>query len=307
MSGVVVIAEDGLLGTRFPLSVSSEGVDTPLVAGSAADLREDGVRAAVVDTDDPVSVRTALAAGLPALLTAASAAAMLSDDAGEDLTSYGTWVPYLPLRSSVDVVTAARLAASGAVGRPLHCDITTWVGVRPDDRWECDAPFARSWAEALVFGLDVAERLLGVELPETTLHRYRGAPAEPPATVARHAGSDRGAVHTLFPASLGSGPLVTATLTGDAGRLLLRQPFAPGALTVWDARAGEFRSPALPRVKPNVQAPDTVLGGPETVEQLTGLLAGHVSAADRRDLQRLTEQTVAAIRKSAETTGGDRS
>lgn len=313
MSAQVFLVSDdfGLLGTRYPASVLYDSQPAQVSKGTAAELGGAGVVGGIVDTegvlndDDAHDVRAALSAGLPLLLAPGSIAALQTSSGDQEgRLSSSAWLPHLPLRRAVDVLAAADLVAAGAVGVPLVCEVTTWIGVPAADSWDNDAPFARTEYEAMVFGLDLSEQLLGGELTATSWSRTtRGANATVGTVL--HEGAGGQARQTVLPVALASAPSFSAVVTGDAGRILLRQPFAPGAVTVWDAARRTFRAPALRRPKANVQCPDTAQGGREIVEELEALLAGGQPDDVRRRAERLTVQTTAALRDPARTPGGD--
>lgn len=294
MSAVVVLVTDdpGLLGTRYPDYVERAAEIVQVVRRGASGLHAPDAAAGVVDTSDVAELRAALDSGRPLLLTVDTIAAA-SADGGVDLSAYPSWTPYLPLRRAVDVAAAVDLVTRGAIGRPRHCDITTYTGTVSSKTWEPDATYARSQHEALVFALDVAERLLGTELTST---RWSREAHGEPSTIrsAASEGIEVDANHTVLPASLATAPTFSALVTGDDGRILLRQPFAPGAVTVWDASSRQFRCPALRRPKANVQAPDTALAGRETAEELEALLTAPAADDVRHRALRLTQQALAA-------------
>lgn len=296
---LAVLDDQELLGTRYPALL--DGPDGPVVvrSGSPAELTDPMLAAVVLDTRDGADARAVLDSHAAVLVGVEALAALGggvagSDDAGR-LVSTSLWLPFLPARRAVDVDAATRLIATGAIGTPTLCELTTYVGrVTADSGWEQDAPFARSALEALVFGLDLIETLLG-GIPTTTSwsplpgYDLRGG-------IARHTGGPP-VVQTVLPARLGAAPLFTATVVGEHGRLLLRHEFAPGAVTVWDARAQAFRSPALQRMKHSVQAPDTALGGVEAAAALDELLHPRAGAEDaRRQAVRLVDHAVTALR-----------
>lgn len=313
MSGVIVLVTDdkSFLGRRYPVSIQDDGQTIPLALGSTADLTQPGVLGGIIDVraagdkaiaDDFTAV---LKAGVPLLLSADSIAAFrTTTDAFSDLWLNPGWMPYFPLRRAVDVVAAAQLMADGAIGNALSCEVTISVGAADGANWENDAPFARSEHEALLFGLDLSERLMGRELSQTTWSRRTGGGHA--IALAVHEGAGIVASVAVLPVALAAVPSFSAAVTGDNGRLLLRQPFAPGALTVWDAASRAFRCPALRRPKANVQAPDTTSGGRETLEELEALLAGPVLDNLRSRAQRLTDQTLAVMHLPASNpTGGE--
>lgn len=312
MNGDIVLVTDdvSLLGTRYPDSVLHAGQLAQLTKGSAARLREPGLLGGVVDitgaldADDSGLIRAALTAGLPLVLSPGAVSALRSLAVDPvDLSLHRAWAPYLPLRRSVDVLAAADLVAAGAIGVPLHCEVTTWVGAPVIGSWDTDAPFARSVYEALMFGLDLVEQLVDQQFPATSWSRHEARGTSAVGT-AVHQGAALAATQLVLPVELATAPSFSAVVTGDAGRILLRQPFAPGAVTVWDSGKRAFRSPVLRRPKANVQAPDTCLGGRETVEELESVLAGESPADLRRHTQRLTDQTIAALREPAHSTLG---
>jgi len=303
---VVVTDDQSILDRRYPGAVQHGGQTIPVAHGSIAGLTGPGVVGGIVDIgeagDEAAAddVCAALKSGVPLLLTAGSMAVLrAADDVPADLWLHGGWAPYLPLRRAVDVVAAAQLVADGAIGPPVHCEVTTWVDTPGAAGWENDAPFARSEHEARLFGLDLAERLLGRELPTTAWARRT---SEGPGGLAVQEGAGVAASLAVLPVALAAVPSFSAVVTGEEGRLLLRQPFAPGALTVWDAASRAFRCPALRRPKANVQAPDSARGGRETVEELEALLSGPVSDDVRRSARRLTDQALATAQASATTT-----
>lgn len=293
---LAVLDDEELLGTRYPTWLPGPTGPVGLRSGSPADLADyphDGV---IVDTRDSTDVRIALDSGVPALVGMEALAALCRTAPGLDeflgQRSRDGWLPFLPTREAVDVRAAAGLLADGAIGTPVRCELTTYVGrVAADPRWEQDAPFARSVLEALVFGLDLAETLLGRTVSETTWSRLPGGETG----IARHVG-ETPTVQQVLPARLSATPLFTASVIAEDGRLLLRHEFAPGALTIWDARAQQFRSPALPRMKDNVQAPDTALGGVEVMGALTALLQARTGPDDtRRQAARLVGHAVTTL------------
>lgn len=270
---IALLGDEELLGVRYPVSWWSAGGPLELRQVMVSELDAPQVVGVVVDRASPEAVHRALASGKPFLLGVEALAAYLDEGGDSTSLSAARWVPFLPAGLSLDVGSASKLVAQGAIGVVRSCDLTTFVGRLGDGTWECDHPFARSPLEALVFGLDLLPRLCG------SVESTRRVSGEPSGSGSYLYLLEAGAVavHHVLDGTVSPGRLFMATLNGSEGRLLLRHPFARGAVTIWDPEATAHRSPALARSKANVQAPDTVPGGLEVHLLLEGLLTGDVA------------------------------
>lgn len=296
---VLLVTDDpSLLGSRYPRRGGYGGQAFVMELGTSDRTGEAGVAAVVVDGGAVGDVGAALGGEGPRLvsLTSYDVARRSSGGLPDRLDAHGDWLPYMPARRAADVSAAADLIASGSIGVPWSCELTSHVGPPPDGAaWEADAPFARSLAEAVLFGADAAERLLGRCLGASAWSSRLAAGGRARILTGDTTDGVR-VTQTVLSRELAEGPALSAVIRGDRGRVLLRQAFAPGAVTVWDAVRREFRSPAVRRPKMNVQSPDTAPGGVETAEVMTDLLTpGSVdNHVERLRFERLAEQALAA-------------
>lgn len=261
-----------LLGTRYPLSLRAGERLVRVRPTTASELEADRVVAVAVEQALPEEVARSLASGKPLLLGMEPLVGYLEAGGDRSVLSQSRWFPFLPVGLGDDVALASRLIAGGAIGAVSSCEVTTAVGHLRDLDWDCDTAFATSALEAVIFGLDLLSRLVG----EVRATKQVYADPSGRATYLHFLDSGVATQHVLVVAAPPS-PLFGVSVNGSQGRLLLRQPFARGAVTIWDGERAAYRSPALGRRKPNVQSPDTVLGGHEVRRLLQGLLASDAS------------------------------
>jgi hypothetical protein len=208
----------------------------------------------------------------------------------------GDWLPALPLPLAEEVIAASERLATGELGIPRLVHVVTYFGVPAPYAWEVDAPVAATSFEAAVWGLDLAEQLLRQQVSTT---RWDLPLRQREAALALHLLANGVAVsHEVRPTASGPGPCFQASVVCDRGELLLRAPFAPGAMAIWTADPPGFHAPALPREKPNVQAPDSTPGGWETRRLLEALVAETIPAhlSRREDAVRLVRHITASAR-----------
>lgn len=224
---------------------------------------------AVVDGD--LDAATAyLARQQPLLLGPETVRDLLVRD--PQLLETGFWTCWLPHGLSPEVVSARSLVDADTLGGTTSGDLVTLVGVgiAGGATWSIDAAVSLSRFEALVTGLDLL-RCLGLEVAESTV---------PAATSACGAVINHrlvgGAVirQRIEAADLYAVPAFLVELRGREGRILIRHETAPSALLVWRREPPGFAAPSLPKIKPNIQAPDSLPGGLETTRQLVSLLTG---------------------------------
>lgn len=256
---------------RYPPRIDTGAEAVPLRVGDLDALADDQSLAGIIDHVDPSVLRVALTIGKPLLCDLGTLAALLDRDPdAEDDLSAGRWLPYLPLGLAPDVAAAAERLHGKRLGAPVSADLTTYIGSPPQHEWEPDAPWARTPLEALLFGLDLITVLLG---QPTATNLLSGDLAEPGAVLVHHSALGGIATHRLLASGMAAGSAFRATVTCADGELMLRYPFAPSALTMWEEEAESFHCPALPQPKSNVQAPDTVRGGREAATLIRALLS----------------------------------
>ncbi len=250
--------------------------------GCAADLSRPEVVGGIVDDCHADEVLSALDFGKPVVLSPESLAVLMrkvSDPATTLLEC--DWIPLLPVGLSAEVLAAAEVLKSEALGAIRSCRLTTYVGPLAAQGWEQDAPFARSFFEATVLGLDLLASLLGTYVNST---RWLTIDVEANfGIVVHHLDASVVAIQEIMPSRLAASPLFTATVNCEDGRVLLRNEFAPSGMTVWEAQPRSFRCPAFAREKPNVQAPDTVQGGLETTALIMALANGERDGLPTRE------------------------
>jgi hypothetical protein len=270
---VAIIDEEWLSGSRYPEFVGTGSTKTAIERGRAADLSSPEVVGGIVDDRRADEVLSALDFGKPVVLSPESLAVLMRKASNPATTLLERdWIPLLPVGLSAEVLAAAEVLKSEALGVIRSCHLTTYVGPLATQEWEQDAPFARSFFEATVLGLDLLASLFGTYVNST---RWVTADVEANFGIAVHH-LDAGvvAIQEIMPSRLAASPLFTATVDCEDGRVLLRNEFAPSGMTVWEAQPRSFRCPAFAREKPNVQAPDTVRGGVETTVLITALANG---------------------------------
>lgn len=279
---VAVVGDARLLNSRYPEAVGSGPARMAIQAGRAEDLAKPEVSGGIIDEVDVDEVLSALRSDKPLLLSPESLAA-LTREGSETTTTLleRDWIPLLPVSLSAEVLAAVEILKSGNLGQIRSCHLTTCVGPVTAEAWEQDAPFARSFFEATVLGLDLLATLFDAPVNST---RWLMADTSTNFGVAVHEiGVHTAAVQEIMPSHLAASPLFTATVHCEDGRVLLREEFAPGSTTVWEATSRSFRCPALPREKPNVQASDTVRGGIETSVLIAALASGERDGLPTRD------------------------
>lgn len=267
---VVIVDDDRLLDNRYPQTARFGSTKVAIRSGRAADLRGSGVCAGIVDSANSTEVVSALRSKRRLLLASESLSAVMREVPGyTDVLLDSDWIPYLPIALGAEVAAAVKILRSGTLGKVRSCRLTTYVGASPPRVWEQDAPFARSLFESIVFGLDLLVNLFGAPARSS---RWLSYDAHMDFGAAIHYFDARFlAIHEVMPSGMAASPLFTTTVNCESGRILLRDEFAPGALAVWEACSSSFRCAALPREKANVQAPDTVLGGLETIALIASL------------------------------------
>jgi len=270
---VAIVDEEWLPGSRYPEVVGVGSTKTSIELGRATDLSRPEAVGGIVDVARADEVSLALDFGKPVLLSPEALAALMRGVPEPTPTLLKRdWIPLLPVGLSAEVLAAAEVLKSEALGAIRSCRLTTYVGPLAAQGWEQDAPFARSFFEATVLGLDLLASLLGAYVSST---RWLTIDVEANFGIAVHH-LDAGivAIQEIMPSRLAASPLFTATVNCEDGRVLLRNEFAPSGMTVWEAQPRSFRCPAFAREKPNVQAPDTMRGGLETTALLVALANG---------------------------------
>lgn len=248
------------------------------------------VAAVIVTVRDLQAARQALASGRRVLLGVEALAALQ-----REVESNGSWLPSLPLPLALEVGPAAEVLTRGRFGPPRLAHLVTYVGPAPTPSWDLDAPFAATAFEAAVWGLDLAEQLVHCQVAETrwTLPLRDGGPG-----LAVHKLTHGVVVsHQFVLSAAGPGPAFQATVVCDRGQLLLRAPFAPGAVAIWTDDPAGFVIPAVPFEKPNIQASDSTPGGWETRTLLQALLSNVVPPrlARRKDALRLVRHVETSL------------
>jgi hypothetical protein len=274
---ILALGNPALSQKRHPSRVQDGSRSVPVVAGEVEDLAGTGTRAVCLNHAEPHVVSEAVESGFPLLIDLPSLA--LVNDPQRTLTA--PWIPYLPLSWEVDVKAAATLVREGVVGTVRALELTTYVGSFRQSSWDVSTPFPATAPEAAAFGLDAAWALTG-QLP--TVRRVGCRGEGPYATLLGE--EDPTVTIQLRPQASSAVPVFQAVVVGDEGSILLRAPFAAGSLTVWENGPGRYRMPALPRTKPNIQAPDSERGGVGATLALQALLADELSAQERDQQQR---------------------
>ncbi len=279
---VAIVDEEWLLNSRYPEAIGSGPARMAIRAGCASDLSELEALGGIVDHVHVDEILPALRSGKPVLLSLRSLATLMREVPEPSSTLLERdWIPFLPVGLNAEVRAAADILKRGALGRIRSCYLTIYIGPAVADTWEQDAPFAGSFFEATVLGLDLLTNLLDASVNST---QWLRADASADFGVAVHE-FDGGIVtiQEIAPSRLAASPLFTATVHCEGGRVLLREEFAPSGMAVWDASSLSFRCPALPREKPNVQAPDAVRGGLETTLLIAALANGERNGLPTRE------------------------
>jgi hypothetical protein len=270
---IVAIVDDERLLTRYPEAVGAGPERMIVRAGGAADLLKPGATGGIIDDTRLGEILPALHSKKPVVLGPESLATLAQEEPEFTATLLERdWIPFLPVSLNAEVISATEILNSGTLETIRSCHLTTYVGPVSAETWKQDAPFARSFFEAIVLGLDLLTNLFDAPVNST---RWLTIDTSASFGVAVHEfGAGILAVQEIAPSRLAASPLFTATVYCEGGKVLLRDEFAPSGMTVWYASSRSFRCPALAREKPNVQAPDTVQGGLETATLIGALNSG---------------------------------
>jgi len=165
----------------------------------------------------------------------------LSTASAQQLREHGGWWPLLPLAECGEVVTVQGMVADGELGQLRELDVTVLYGPPPWDPQPTEL-HAASPFEAAAWALHLVEHVTGSRC-DLDGRTCQGDGSAWVATVRTDDDSDGAVVRLrVLPADAVPGPTFTATAWFVGGHVLLRDPFSPGRVAVWDARRSELRS-----------------------------------------------------------------